>query len=349
MNRYSFQITKVKIPTLLAIFLLLLAIILAFGLFYLFKKVNDEDKVFYEPKEIRIVNISDTSATITWQTDREVIGKAIISTGSNINENPFSNFYDWFTLKLNIQSGLKKVWSDERDGDNEQARSTHFITVSELSPNSKYYFKLKNNQYTFFDQSLEFNTAPAINEDNNSVPGSKLEQPILGIVLTRNLNPVDQALVYFQSDGSEELATYTSQTGNFIIPLRNLRTKSLDNLYDFTTKNTAKLQVIKQETQSDVTITFPIDNISLPPIVFGDDMDFRFYIASPPASIAVNDTIVPTKPTLDLNKDSKINTLDLAILSQAVKQNSPDSRFDLNEDGKTDSDDITFLRESFRN
>lgn len=310
-----------KIPTLLGLALLITAITLGVMLYLHRENQNRQTKPLLAPKKIQVVNITDTSVTIVWQTDTETEGQIIFGTALNLNQ----------------------TRNDNRDKNEPRNHLVHFVTLNGLSADTKYYYKIKSSAFSFPDQSLDFKTAKKIGQPENDF--LKLNKPIQGTVLNTNLNPIDEALVFLKIEDASDLATFTSTAGNFIIPLTDLRSASLENYYDIGDKKQAALLIEKGDLSSEVDITLPLTQI-LPPITIGQNINLTNYLSSKktPSQPKQNDLEKPENVSrFDQNSDGKVNSLDLAKVTDLYNSKQKDKKADFNGDGAIDQIDVEIL------
>lgn len=299
-----------RIPTLLALAILVLALTGGISLYLINHNLISNSEVA-QPKNILVSNLSDTSATISWQTDQPAIG--IVSWGDS--------------------DSLGNSQSDFRDNDIEQPHLSHLITLTNLNPNTSYYFKVKSNTQFYPDKVLSFKSGPTLT--NNPQKTSSL----LGVVISQNLKPAEEALIELKIQGASLLTALTNASGNFILPLINLRKEDLSDY--FSLNNTSATLVISQgQNHSEVNITLP----STTPlkITLGQNQ-LSSPSASPSASLKIN---------LDLNGDGKVNANDAAILLLNFGRKKGDPKFnplyDLNSDGVIDQKDLELLKQAIK-
>lgn len=289
-----------KIPTILG--LLLLAISLGAGIFLYrqYQLRTNQEQLLLEPQNIKIVNISDSGATIVWETQKEAVGSIL-----------------WGQNTANFQP-------DDRDK-NPTARLTHFVTIKDLEADEKFTFKIKNNQF-LYSKGQQFTTA-------KEVAGITDNKPILGTVINSNFEPVEDALILLSVPDGSELATFTLQSGSFLLSTTQLYKKSLEESFQFESDIEAKLFVYKKGLSSEVMITLPAKNEPLPQIVLGQNSDFR-------QSLVSDQQINP----YDLNQDGEVNSLDLTIVHNNFGTNPTLPDADINLDGVVDKKDIEELK-----
>jgi hypothetical protein len=311
-----------KIPTILGLALIITTVSLGIVLLYSQNKAAGEEKTRIEPKEIQVLNISDTQATVIWQTNSPAIGRIAYGTSSS----------------------LDNTASDNRDRTSVQEHQIHFVTLRQLNPETTYYYKVLSNGHSFPSEFKSFKTAKKLAE--------KLEnKPIRGSVLNINLNPIDEALVFLEIDNAQEFATFTSTAGNFILPLTQLRTQDLAYPFSINSNTQAKLIIKKGNLTSEVNLTLPLPNNQLlPPLVIGQNIDLKDLIThSTTEAKPLDQTSSPKENKFDLNSDNKTNSLDLAIVldhfGQSVGNNAEEQlkKSDLNGDAKIDQKDIDLL------
>lgn len=303
-----------KIPTLLGI--ALIVTLTALGALYYYYNPAPKENINFQVSNLQVVNITDTQATIIWQTSQPKVGEV-----------EYSSF----------QMNLKKA-SDNRDHNQSKARMVHFVSLNNLKPDTKYSYKIKNDEALFPDKALEFKTAKVETGSNDDLTFSFVK-PIRGTVLNTNLNPIDESLVLVKIEGAQELATFSSTAGNFIMPLKTVLNKSLDKIFTIPNETRAQLIIVKGDLKSEVKIMISEDSLNLPPISIGTNLDLTNYKLKSITKITFS-----TIPSFgnDFNGDAKVNSLDLALLREAAKSGTVNtqSNFDINKDGIVDQEDV---------
>lgn len=304
-----------RIPTLLA--LTLLAIALGLGIFidYYQDKINDQLRTIYSPKKLSLANISDSKAAITWQTDTKSTGEVLYGQTKNLDQ--------------------KK--SDIRDQITPQPRLSHFVELSNLAPNTTYYYQIKSQSELYPKQVLSFKTGPSLTMLESA------EKPLRGSLLNSFLNPLDDALVFLEIAGASRLVTFTNPSGNFILPLKDLRTKDLQRNFNLNEVKEAQITILQGQQLSTYKISIPVKEQSLQSLILGQNLDLTDF-----QEIEVSSTssaeIATTKVKYDLNNDGKINAVDLSIVSQSIGKKPVNKTADLNEDGQVNLKDLDLIR-----
>lgn len=180
--------TKSKIPTLFAIFILLVAI---GSIVFTISQVRDfrssADSGFL-PQDVRITNIKDSSVTVSFLTDKPTIG----------------------FVEYTNQSG-QTLRSDTTN-----LTTTHYVILQKLSPSTIYSIRI-NSGGSFFDNNGSFWQIQTTN-GNDSLPTSIVS----GKILTKENFPARGAIVYVTTDGGINASSLVSASGNFIAAIPSL-------------------------------------------------------------------------------------------------------------------------------
>jgi hypothetical protein len=234
------------IPTVLGIIILLLGIFA--GVFSLRNaqifKIGASPDV--SPKDIRISNITDTSATISWTTDKAASG-----------------FVAWGPS----QSDTSKVAQEDTTS---QKYFSHNISLSGLSANTNYFYKI-NSDGTNFDNGgipWQFTTGALLDISKNSILLS-------GGVISATGTPEVKSLIY-ASVGGYLLSTLTSDAGNFVFQLGSARTPDLKSYAQIDLSGTlVQISVVAPPDGVASAQIFPQSGNPVPTIIIGQVYDFR--------------------------------------------------------------------------
>jgi hypothetical protein len=280
------MIKKSTIPTILGIIVLVVG---AFaGVFFLrnstvFKIGADAAAT---PKNIRVGNITDTSATLSWTTDKASI-----------------NFLVWGTSA----GSVNKTQNEDTTG---QKYFTHSITLTGLTTNTTYFYKI-NSDGTMFDNSnapWQFKTGPSLGEPGGSIL-------ISGSVINASGTPEKKALVYADI-GGYLFTTQASDTGNYVFQIGSARTADLQESVQVDPSKTV-IQISVQATPSGIASAqiFPQSANPVPPIIIGQTYDFR----NEPVN---NQGIIPSAD-LNLPQDAvKESKFDITVPNETAKPTS---------------------------
>lgn len=252
-------IKKKQLPTILGIILLAIGTFL--GVFLvnkqqIFKLGASSDAA---PKDIRVSNISDSAITISWITDLETEG-----------------FVLWGTSENDITTPEQET---------QQKSFAHSVTISGLSPQTNYFYKINSNGTEFDNEGIAWQATT-----KNQKQGNAQSFLISGSVLTATGQPIKKALVYANVGGAL-LSTLTSDTGNYVFQLGNIG-KDIN-------PGQTLVELFVQTGNQGVSSAqiFPQSARPAPPIILGQTHDFR---GEPPS----NEGDTPSA-LLDLPSDSQ--------------------------------------------
>lgn len=287
-----------RIPTLLGIGVILIG--LTGGVFL----VNQNQLTIFQtkatkssvPQKITVANLSGNSASIYWQTDENTSGFVEAGPGP--------------TLGLTFR--------DDRDTEAPKPYKLHYTTLTNLSPNTTYYYKIVSGTNTYPAQPLTFKTPESVVNFPNS--------PLIGQVIDENLQPVSEALISLNLPGNPNLATITKISGNFILPLVNLP--------DLSSNPNAVLEIFNEEKSSKINLKLPFTQTSLPQIILGQDINLIPLESSNSASNSIK---------YDLNEDGVVNALDAGIVFGNFGKKGKNITGDLNKDEIIDQKDVDLL------
>lgn len=303
-------LTRFRIPTLLGLGIIVAGI--AVGAFLVLKQQNIISQAYPDvsAQNITIANLSDDSVTISWQTSDAV--PSFISLG----------------LQDPNQTVLDDRDADSPDGGPKE-RMQHYATIKNLLPKTTYQYKIISG--TSSSETLNFTTAAPLNFQTGL-------KPIIGSVLYRN-EPLDEGIVYLEIADAAIQSSLIKNTGNFLIPMSQIRKLDLSEGFSPMKDTVAKLTVLSNKGQS--TVLFKLEDFEkeLPAIKLGENLDL----------ISLNQNL--TK--YDLNGDGGVNSADYAIVFQNLgplretnpnrKQVGKNPKADLNEDGVVDQEDLDLI------
>jgi hypothetical protein len=226
-----------KLPTIIGIFILILGIVS--GVFLInsnqtFKIGADVDVV---PNDIKVTNITDSQATITWVTAKESSG-----------------FVKWGTS----QGSLSKVALNETN----EKSLVHSINILGIEAGKQVFFKINSGGKDF---------------DNNGTPWlfNTLGSPIVsgnlpvasGTILNETNSTPAKALVYITING-KTVSSLTSSQGNFVIPLAQY----LENVSE---TQIAEINAVSELNNSTSAVAKVSLLKAIPVMVIGKTYDFR--------------------------------------------------------------------------
>lgn len=228
-------LTKIKFPTLASLLLIIGILSLEFFIFPFNQELKGQVLSLTTSstnpqqlaKEIKVTNLTDTQATIIWNTKTPELSEVI-----------------WGDTK-----NLKNLSIDDRTNFKNTPSLTHYVTLKNLKPNTTYFLKIRSNNAYHPSEPLTFKTLSSQTLSSNS--------PVIGIILNENLDPIDESLITLDID--TPLATYSTTNGNFLLPL-NLIEK-------FQSSENYSLFISKGNKISSVKLTLPITDPLPPIII----------------------------------------------------------------------------------
>ncbi|MBI2022192.1 fibronectin type III domain-containing protein [Candidatus Daviesbacteria bacterium] len=300
-----------------------MSVVIAGVFFYQRQILLNQLKKINTPKNIQIANITDNSVTILWQTDLPVSSHVLFGKKTNLGSNAY----------------------DERDNRSKQARLTHFVTLKNLKAETNYNYQIKVSQFLYPQTPLNFKTAKKL----TSLPSFSnspllLNPPLRGSIIDNNFSPIDEAIVLLKIEGVSQLATFSTNSGNFILPLTKILKDDLQDLFDLKPKTHAILTVFSGNSLSEVKVLIPLEESSLPAVKLGQSYDLRESLASPSAKLRQEQQTLE----FDLNHDGQVNSIDLSIVVDNLGKKSKDPNADLNRDGRVDQKDVELMRNALK-
>lgn len=234
-----------RIPTLLGLFVISLAIL---GTTFLVGQrtfFTQEASPNSDPQEIRITNVTDSSFTVSYHTTSPVIGS------------------------LNFgKTTLTQTVIDEKDRNTLVEHKIHSFTVKNLSPSTKYFFTIVSGQNTYQNNGVPYQVETATKIEAKRPSGF-----LVGKLATEEGITPKEAIVYMTSQGAAPLSTAMKSDGTYTISFENLRTEALDAFFKLNSSSIIKLLVISDKGTSKLTISAK-DIVSVPTIVVSKDYDF---------------------------------------------------------------------------
>lgn len=305
---------EIKIPTLLG--LLALAIGLGIGIYLLTQNQNLKSKadISASPKNVAIANIGAKSASIYWQTDI-----------------PAQGF-----IKAGATESMGLIFRDDRDPEAPQIHQLHFVTLTNLSPSTTYYYQISSGASVYPPKGvLKFTTAPDLPTANFN--------PVMGAVVDSTKQPVKEAVITLQIPGAQPLAAITKVAGNFVLPLTEIRDSSLTKNFEFNSSGiTADFAVTDWQSSSTGKVTVYDSGTQIPPVTLGRTIPTAAISIPPPKTATISAQI----KQFDLNSDGKVDNLDISITLRNFGKNPKQKEADFNKDGVVDQKDLQLIRDA---
>lgn len=314
-----------RIPTLLGLTIILIGIIS--GVILALKEQIFVSKASQNIslQNITVSNITESEATISYQTSQSI--PSFVTFGQTNPNKP----WDYFPAE-NETTVLDNIDSTGNMGP--QARSMHYVTIRNLLPKTTYQYKIIASKYVSDIQ--KFTTATPLSAQTGF-------KPVIGSVLNLD-QPLGEGVIFLSIIDAFPQSTQIKFSGNFLIPVNQIRKADLSDTYPLTEDTIAKLQVLSDKGTASALFKLKISN-SLPPLSLGQNVDWtNLNMTLEPASPSAQDI-----KTFDLNNDGKINAADNAIVLQnysplkKANKNPKDKGADLNSDGVVDQKDLDLM------
>lgn len=299
-------LSKFKIPTILGLALILAGIITGVFLTLRQQIFTSQASADITPQDITLSNISDSEVSISWQTSQ-----------------PVNSFITFGQTNPNEQTTL-----DDKDTKLPNFYSIHYVTLKNLLPKTIYQYKIISGKSA--TEVSKFETATPISSQTSL-------RPIIGSVLDGD-QPLSEGLVYLSIASAITQSSVVKISGNFLIPLSQVRKTDLSGIFPLAEDTLAKLTIISPKGQA--SALFKLSNLdnNLPPIKLGENLDLTTNIASPSPSPSNEEIDI-----YDLNSDGKINAADNAIILQNFGKNFKNKKADLNGDNLVNQKDLDLM------
>lgn len=232
------MIKRNKIPTIIGIFILFVGVFAGVFLLRTTQIFRIGASATATPKDIRVSNLSDSSVTISW-----ITGSAA------------TDFLSWGKTQGNLGN-------IENESGSNQKFFTHSVTLTGLTANTTYFYKI-NSEGTNFDNSgipWQFATV-------NTLSGNQSVVPVSGSVISASGNVSKRAIVYINVNGYL-LSTLTSDSGNFVLQLGQI--PSIDPA-----NTLLQVSVEAPDGETATAQIYPQSANPIPPLVLGQVQDYR--------------------------------------------------------------------------
>lgn len=299
-------LSSLKIPTVLGLGIILFGI--AAGVFLVLREQNiiSQASPNITAQNINITNTTDDSITISWQTSTSV-----------------ASFITYGIKNPNDQTVL-----DDRDSNSPHPYSIHYVTIKNLLPKTNYQYKILSGKIS--SDILNFTTAAPISSQTGF-------SPIIGSILDGE-KPLDEGVVYLTIADSTVQSALIKTSGNFLIPISQIRKQDLSENFPLKEGSVAKLTIISARGSASILFKLKISSDPLSTVKLGQNID-----------LTANENLM--QPSLnpqnlnkyDLNNDGKINAADNAIVLLNFGKNPKEKKADLNGDGIVDQKDLDLM------
>ena len=227
------------------------------------------------PQAIQISNISESSFSVSYFTQEKVTG----------------------TLTYGLTPEMGSVAFDDRD----QATATasayrvHHISVTGLSPETKYYFAISSGG----DNLLKANTPYEITTAKQKTEPSTTHAPLTGEITLEDGKIPTEAIAYVSTNGSQLLSSLVQANGSYTLGIGHMLTQDLTKEIEITPETT--FQMLLTDTILHSTVTFrPTTSSKVPLVILSKNYDFvagSDPLVSPTGTSSAEITGFPLKET----------------------------------------------------
>ena len=241
-----------KIPTILALFLLLGGLGIGVYLDRRPQSLTSMANPSNIPVDVQFTNISDSSFTVSWLTAQETTGSVVVSS--------------------DVQ---KLTFLDDGDSDNlPRPRDTHYVTVKNLSEDTSYSVKIISGT----NSCKEEQACPVFSQKTAQKLSSTLDlPPAHGVVVDNNNKPQEGAIVYLTVSNNSILSGKTDKLGLWVIPFNNLRTGDFLSRPNLTDSDLIQITV-KNSPEGVASAVIDLksikQNLAIPDMTIGNSYNF---------------------------------------------------------------------------
>lgn len=269
-----------KIPTLLGLLLLGVGLVTVSYLANNGSLFTTQATPAYAPTQIRVTNVSDTSFTVSFITEEEVLG----------------------TIAYGTDEKLGKIAIDDRDQQSGSPNpyTTHHITIKNLTPNTKYFYSITASDKVFLNENQPFTVqtlAPLISDPPK-------QAPIVGKVVYPDGTTDTNIIVFLVGDSTQSYSVLTKQDGSYVMPLNAIRTKDFSTYATLQSQDVLKMLFVSPKLTASASL-FPSQINPVPLITLSNAYDFT--LGENPSieqETASNSATLPSFPSFEATEVS---------------------------------------------
>lgn len=254
-----------KIPTIFGVIVLVLGIVA--GVFLV-----QSDKIFKTnaspeavPQQVRITNITDTSFTVSWITDKQTQG--------------FISFGQSNSLGISIQQQSTLP----------AGTFTHHVVVDNLKTQTTYYFKIGSGKDLFDNNGQNYQTKTA-----TPLSDAPPQDIIFGNVNTDSGSPAIQTVVYLNILGVTPISALTDNQGKWSVPISTARNTSLSSFAKYSPDSTIEIFAQSGNNKIATAKIKVADAHPTPNIIIGQNHNFTNIKSLPNGELPTSQINIPS-------------------------------------------------------
>lgn len=228
------------------------------------------------PKNVEVVNVTDSSFAVYWLTDNDNKGAVFFGKTNSLGDG---------------------VAVDERDLTSPNGQyKTHFVRVSNLTENSKYFFKVASGSFSF-GPSGNSGLPYTVTTGPRLLQAAAQIDPVFGKVFNSDSTPATGAISVWSSPGATKIAALVKSDGTFVLPISFARSQDLSAIIKLTLQTPEKIVISSPVGEATINCFIGTNDRPLPDVKIGDVIDCTGNsgrIATPSGKIKLTTTSAAT-------------------------------------------------------
>ena len=284
-----------RIPTILGLLILLGGI--GAGIYFVGKNALFGPKTTPEttPKKVKITNVQSNQFTVSWITNEATNGLVRFGPTPSLNTTATDD-------------------REQRSGATVNSQ-THYVTLTNLQPATKYYFKIgSGSEKNLFDNQgrpYEVTTAPSL----GAPPPADLAN---GKVLTASGSPATGAVVYINLSNATPLSALITNDGSWVINLASSLTQDLTGYAQYDLQAASLDILVQGDRQIAKALATTANDNPVPDMTLGQTYDFQ--TESTAQETPADETLEAQEPEIAEQTPSQFPTEPVATASASTSE-----------------------------